>query len=318
MTNIKKNLSKIIPAAFLLSMGFVSCNKDDDTNKGSANTEFKITDAPIDDAAVSGAFVTIADIKLDGVSVQGFNKTTVDVAAYRNGTTKTIGNFNLEGKTYNNVTFVLDYNTDASGNTPGSYVLTTNGTKHKLQSASSEITVAKSFTLQENGSNSVVADFDLRKMIISQAGNPADQYDLATNAELQTAVRVVVENNTGVISGNLSDVISSSDKVVAYAYKKGTFNRTTEMQAQGTSGIQFKNAVSSSLVASGGAYQLHFLETGDYEIHFASYKDTNADGQLELKGTLVVVSSNNLNLLDLALGANATLTVNATATGVLN
>ncbi len=90
------------------------------------------------------------------------------------------------------------------------------------------------------------------------------------------------------------------------------------MQAQGASGIQFKNAVSSAAVSSNGTYQLHFLEAGNYEVHFASYKDTNADGQLELTGTLVVLTSGGLDLLNLNLGVNATVTVNATATGVLN
>ena len=317
MTNTKSKLTRMIAGAFLFSLALVSCKKDDN-NSGSASTTFKMTDAPFDDASVAGAFVTITGIKLDGVSVQGFTKTTVDIAAYQNGLTKTLGTFNLDGKTYSNVTFVLDYDTDASGNTPGSYVLAVNGTKHKLQSASNEITVTKSFTLQGKASNSVVADFDLRKMIIRQTGSSTDKYDLATTAELQAAVRVVVEPNTGTVSGIVTDLVSSSDKVVAYIYKKGTYNRTTEMQAQGTSGIQFKNAVSSTTITGARTYQLHFLESGLYEVHFASYKDLNADGQLELVGTLIVVPSDGLDFLSLNVAANATLTVNASVTGVLN
>lgn len=317
MTRTKSKLTGIIAAALLFSAALVSCKKDD-ANSGNASTEFKMTDAAIDDASISGAFVTITGIKLDGVSISGFTKTTVDIAAYQNGTTKSLGTFNLEGKTYNSVTFVLDYDTDASGNAPGSYVLTTNGTKHKLQSASNEIVVTKNFALEGNASNSVVADFDLRKMIIAQSGSTTDQYDLATTAELQTAVRVVVEKNTGTISGTLSDLVSNSEKVVAYVYKKGTFNRATEMQAQGTSGIQFKNAVSSTTVTGTHAYTLHFLESGLYEVHFASYKDTNADGKFELMGTLVIVPSTGSDFLNLSVNANTTLTIGATVTGVLN
>jgi hypothetical protein len=154
-------------------------------------------------------------------------------------------------------------------------------------------------------------------MIVAQSGNPADQYDFATAAELQNDVRLVVESNSGTISGTLTDAVSGSAKVVAYAYKKGTFNRTTEMQGQGSSNVQFSNAVSSTLVRSGGAYQLSFLENGDYEVHFASYKDTNADGKYELMGTLVVVAGGGLDILNLHVNANATLTINATATAVL-
>lgn len=321
MTNTKKKLVAIIAGTFLISLAFISCSKDDNNNSGTASTEFKVTDAAIDDASVTSAFVTIAGIKLDGVSVEGFTKTTVDLLAFQNGSTKSLGNFNLDSKTYSSITFVLDNDMDASGNAPGSYVISsglTGLTKSKLQSTSNEIIITKSITLQ-NGVNTVVADFDLRKMITHQAGGTAgDQYDFTTQAELQTAIRVATQNNAATISGTLTDAISLSDKVVVYAYKKGTFDRATEIQGQGTSNIEFKNAVASATVGAGGSYQLHFLEAGDYELHFVSYKDTNADGKLEFIGTLVIAPVVDLDLLNLVIAANATITVNVTATGIVN
>lgn len=319
---MNKQIKKNNPVTWLIIcsatiFAFTACNKDNsmDSGSGAANTEIKITDAPIDDAAVGGAFVTITDIKLDGQSVQGFTKTTVDLNAYQNGTTKTLGNFNLQSKTYSNITFVLDYDMDADGNAPGCYVLTTGAVKHQLQTTAESITVSKSITIQGGASNSIVADFDLRKMIIHQSGT--DHYDFATPGELNTSIRVVTEDNAGTIAGALTDNVSASDKVIVYAYKKGTFDRTTEMQPQGASGIEFKNAVSSALVSGTGSYQLHFLEDGDYELHFASYKDTNADGEFELNGTLIVVASGSLDILGLTLNTGATLTVNAEASAVL-
>jgi len=318
---LKSKLLLIAPAILLFAMALTSCNKDDDNGgsggSGTAATTIKVTDAPFDDANVTGAFVTISEIKVDGQTVQDFTKTTVDLAAYQNGSTKTLGTFNLEGKNYSSITFVMDFDTDASGNAPGSYVLTTGNVKHKLTSTSNVITVAKNYSLQSGLSNSLVADFDLRKMIVAEAGNPADQYNFATAAELQSSVRVVSETNSNTISGTLTDAVSGSAKVVAYAYKKGTFNRSTEMTGQGASNIQFSNAVSSTVVAAGGSYQLHFLEAGAYEVHFASYKDTNADGKMELVGTLVVVAGGGLDILNLSLNATATLTLNATASAVL-
>ncbi len=310
MLKMKNKILLLAPAAALLfSATLTSCNKDDDNDgsggSGSAATTIKVTDAPFDDVNVTGAFVTISEIKVDGQTVQGFTKTTVYLAAY-----------NLEGKNYSNITFVLDFDTDASGNAPGSYVLTTGNVKHKLTTTSNVITVTKNYTLQAGSANSLVADFDLRKMIVAQAGDPADQYNFATSAELQNSVRVVSESNASTISGTLTDGVSGSAKVVAYAYKKGTFNRATEMTGQGASNIQFSNAVSSDLV-SGGSYKLSFLESGEYEVHFASYKDTNADGKLELVGTLVVLTSAEINILNLQLSINAALTLNATATAVL-
>jgi len=314
-----RNSLSAVTIALMSLISFTACQKDanDGTGGGgTASTSIKVTDAPIDDASVTGAFVTIADIQLDGKSVQGFTKTTVDLNAYRNGTTKAIGTFNLEGKTYSSITFVLDYDMDANGASPGSYVVTTGGVKHKLESTGSSITISKSLTLSAGASNSLVADFDLRKMIIHQSGTGGDNYDFATAAELQSSVRVVAESNSSTISGKLNNSVAGTGKVIAYVYKKGTFNRTTEMQAQGTSGIQFKNAVSSAEVDVNGNYQLHFLESGDYEVHFANYTDLNADGKFELSGTLVVTGTI-LDLLNLSLSAGITLTVDATATAIL-
>jgi hypothetical protein len=316
-TNLKNTISGSVIFFLIVTITLLACRKDKASDSGSATTTIKLTDAPIDDASVTGAFVTITDIKLDGQSVQGFTKTTVDIHAYQNGATKTIGNFNLEGKAYSSITFVLDYDMDASGNSPGCYVVTTGSVKHKLQSTANSITISKNITLQANANNSIVADFDLRKMIMRQPGGGSDKYEFATAAELQSSIRVVAENNTGTISGSISDGVSGSGKTIVYAYKKGTFNRSTEMQGQGTSSIEFKNAVASSLVTGSGSYQLHFLESGDYEVHFASYKDTNADGVFELNGTLVVVGAASLDFLNLTVAANATLTANATVTAVL-
>ncbi len=315
MIKMKNKLLLVVPAVLLFALSLTSCKKEDNTNpgSGSAPTTIKVTDAPFDDANVTGTFVTISEIKVDGQTVPGFTKTTVDLAAYQNGSTKTLGTFNLDGKTYSSITFVLDFETDANGNAPGSYVLTTGNVKHKLTTTSNVITVTKMYTLQSGVANSLVADFDLRKMIIAEAGNPADQYNFATSAELQNSVRVVSEDKSSTISGTLTDGVSGSAKVVAYAYKKGTYNRTTEMTGQGASNVQFNNAVTSALVGPGGSYQLNFLESGDYEIHFASYKDTNADGKYELAGTLVVVAGGGLDLLNLLVNINVTVNVTASA-----
>ena len=313
----------VASTALLFLLTFASCKKDDSANgggsggSGTAPTAISVTDAPIDDASVTGAFVTISDIQLDGQSVQGFTKTTVDLNAYQNGSLKTLGNFNLAGKIYSSITFVLDFDKDAAGSSPGCYVVSNGGVKSKLQSTSNIVTVSKNFQLTNGVSSSLVADFDLRKMIIHQTGGGADKYDFVTAAEMSSSVRLVFASATGTISGTLTDNVSGSGKVIAYAYKKGTFNRATEMQGQGSSNIEFKNAVSSALVNGSGNYQLHFLESGDYEIHFASYKDLNGDGKYELVGTLIVIGGGGIDLLGLTVNANATLTVNATATGVL-
>jgi len=307
-------------AALFFLFSLAACSKNDDPGSGggsgNSQTTLKVTDAPSDDASISGVIVTITDVKLDGVSVSGFTKTTVDLKAYLNGNSKTLGTFSLAGKTYNSISFVLDFDTDAFGNAPGCYVVNNIGFKHKLQTSSNIVTVTRNFNLTSGASSSLVADFDLRKMIVHTPG-PADHYDFATAAEMNAAVRLVVESSCGTINGTLTDLVSGSAKVVAYVYKKGSFNRSVEMQGQGSSNIQFYNAVNSTLVNGNGSYQLSFLESGDYEVHFASYKDTNADGEYELQGTLIVNGGVGIDLLNLHVNANASLLVNATASGTL-
>ena len=268
----------------LIALSVVSCSKDNSTNSGSMGTvSFEMTDAPCDNADVQGVFVTVAAIKVDGKAIDGFSKTTIDLAAYQRGNTKVLGSTTLNANTYSNVTLVLDNTSDQSGTSPGCYVLTKSSGKKALATAASttEITLTGSFKSTANQSSTAVMDFDLRKTI---AYDGTSGYKFATNGELTSGVRVVQKSETGVIKGSSSNTsTTSSDKVIVYAYKKGTYNKTTEMQPQGNSNIEFKNAVSSCTVLN-DAYELHFLESGDYELHFVSYKDKNSDGKEDIQG----------------------------------
>jgi hypothetical protein len=315
-TTVKK-LTGFIGAVLLFTLTFTACKKssNDANNSGDAHTSMGATDATIDDASVNGVFVTIADIKLDGQSIQGFNKTTINLAAFKNGNIKNIGNYNLAGRSYSTLTFVLDYNKDSSGNAPGAYVLTTDNVKHALTSNTNNITIAKNFTLQTVDSNAIVVDFDLRKMIIHPATGDTTSFAFVTGSELQNAVRFVNARQSSVISGLFNNTIYVADTVIAYVYKQGAYS-STELQGQGASNIQFANAVTSSIVAADGSYKLSFLDSGNYEIHFVSYKDLNHNGKLSLQGTFTS-SATGINVLGFTIGSNTTITLNATATSIV-
>lgn len=300
-------------SALLVMFGFMACQKDSGQN-GSVN--FEITDAPIDDAHISGAFVTIADLQVDGQSVQGFNKTTIDLLAYQNGSTKLLSNADLDVDSYSNITLVLDYDKDANGNSPGCYVEDTDGGKHALVATNNEILVDHSFDVASGTTTNLVMDFDLRKAIVRN-NNPADSYDFVTAGEMKNAVRVVTKDRTGTIKGNCSGSGNFSDKVVVYAYKKGTFDRNTEVQGQGQSNVTFIQAVSSATVDGSGNFELHFLEQGDYELHFASYDENNSTGQVELGGTILLDVISSLDIGAIGVGASTSITVNVLFTGVL-
>ncbi len=299
----------------IFALSIVACNKDNTSSPGQVN--FEVTDAPFDDAEVQGVFVTVASIKVDGKTIDNFNgKATFDIAAYQRGQTKGLGSTNLQSGTYSNVTLVLDNAADQSGNAPGCYVLTKSGQKKAITAASatSEIVLNGQFKSTADQSSTAVIDFDLRKTIVHEG---TSGYKFVSNSEMTNGIRVVQKSESGVIKGTTSDAsASASEKIVVYAYKKGTFNKSTEMQGQGSSGVTFKNAV-TSCVASNGSYELHFLEAGDYELHCISYKDKDKDGRLDIQGEFQASLLGSLNITALSVTANATVTANINLTAVL-
>lgn len=285
-----------------------SCSNDDGATYGDekSQTNFYITDAPSDNTNVKGVFVTVADVKVNGVSIEGFTKTTIDLMQYQNGVTKLLGNLELNTGTYSNITLVLDNQTNASGNAPGSYVLMTNGTIKAIQSSSNSININGAFEVLASSENNVVLDFDIRKAIVESGSN---DFKFVSASELSNSVRVVNEASAGEIKGTATDTQNTSDKIIVYAYAKGTFNANTETSAQG-SGVMFANAVNSSSVHNiTGSYELNFLAKGDYELHFVSYTDENNDGKLEFNGILDAESVTGLNLKDISIGSSANINI---------
>ena len=159
--------------------------------------------------------------------------------------------------------------------------------------------------VQEPDSDFVIQHVDLNKVSTSD-------YKFVSNSELSNSVRVVNTVNAGTISGTVTG--DNSAKTVLYAYEKGTFSNS-ESQANG-SGVQFANAVSSTEVNSNN-FSLHFMEGGEYELHFASYEDTNDDGSLEFQGLLEASTASELSLLNLSVTSNTEVSVAVIITGFL-
>jgi hypothetical protein len=314
-------------AALLGSLVFFTNCKDDDDGSPDATgaVQFEITDGPIDDANITGAFVTISAIEVDGETLNLASNQTIDLMAYQSGQTKILGTMDLETDTYNEVKLVLDCGADTSGNSPGCYVLTKDGTKHNLLVGSNSTLDLEvetgSFEVMDSATTQVVLDFDLRKAIRYQ-DNPQndDSFDFVTEDELEDAVRIVSKANAGKIEGSVADNLGvAGDRIVVFAYEKGAFDKTEEIKGQGASEIQFKNAVASTSADAQGDFTLAFLEEGDYEIHAFAYEDSNSDGEMELLGelSLDLVGSTGLDLNDINIGGNGTVTVTLLVTGLL-
>lgn len=304
------------PLLFLCLGVFPACEKD---NQSTGKMQLEITDSPIDDANVKGVFVTVADVKIDGKSWSGFKgKTTIDLLAYQKGQTKLLGEGELDAQAYSQIVLVLDTETDAAGNAPGCYVLDAQNVKNQLSGgANFEIAVNGDYAIEAGQTQQLILDFDLRKSIGYAAGGTS-QYTFASAAELNSALRLFIKSETGTIKGVCNDVVSGSEKIVVYAYKKGTYNVNVEKQGQGGANIQFMNAVNSAVVANDGSFQLSFMHEGDYELHFIGYEDTNNDGKLEAKGELIASLNGELNLLGLVLNAAVTLNLNILVTGMID
>lgn len=311
-------IKKFFLATLILSLfSLFACNKDDD-NGGSAkgNLKLDITDAPVDDAEIEAVFVTVAEIEVDGEKVEGFNKTTIDLLLYQEGLTHLLADVELDAKQYNRVSLVLDNDTDAEGNSPGCYVETTDGLRHKLGTNTHKVHLDHNFNVEQNMETNLVIDFDLRKTI-KRSEEGVNNYEFVASAQMNNSIRVVHASESGTIGGNCNDEITDSDLIIVYAYHKGEFNRNEETQTSSQTNLLFSNAVNSTVVDANGDYQLHFLEEGEYELHFASYKRNGDTGRLELNGSLELDILTSVDLEEVQVNANSNTTVNVLVTGIL-
>lgn len=305
----------LFSALALSMMVFTSCQKDDDDDSFQGTLQLEITDAPVDDANVKSVFVTVADVKVDGQSLEGFNKTTVDLMTLQNGNTADLAMADLDAKSYNNVTLVFDHETDENGNPVGCYLETMDGTKHTLTSSDFDVQVNYDFDVSSNNTTNLVVDFDLRKSVRRTSGG-SNQYTFVSADEMNKAIRVVAKNKTGTIQGSCNDEVVNNAKIIVYAYHKNELDVDDEIEGSAQSDLQFHNAVTSAEVGDDGNYELHFLEEGTYELYFAPYR-RNISGQLVLNGSLLLDVLSNVNLSSVDVNASSSTTVNLNITGII-
>jgi hypothetical protein len=293
---------------------FSACNKDD-VDHAEGDVTFEITDAPTDNPEVKAVFVTITDVKVEGKSFPGFKgPKTVNLLALQNGQTEILGTGRMAARAYGNVTLELDLEKDQEGNSPGCYVLTQENVKKQITSSGQSTLRAvynRSLSIGE-ATNQFVVDFDLRKAIASRATAGGTAY---TFADLSKSIRVVNKMSSGTVKGNFSQ--SHNDYlIIAYAYKRGDFNKEAETQGE----VLFQNAINSSLVSkttSGGDFVLAYLEEGNYEVHFARYKKNSGTGNFELEGMLDVDAGTSASLNNLSVSAGANINLSLAIKGII-
>jgi hypothetical protein len=303
-------------------LSFFACSDEGTASK--ADVDFEITDAPSDDASIKSVMVTIAEVKVNGETLSGFTKQTIDLKAYQEGRTKLLGTSQLDARTYSSITLVLDTEMDQNGNQPGCYVLTTSGEKLKLANSTSgqmNVTANQTWKLASEIRNKVIIDFDLRKSI-KYTQDASAQYSFVSESNMNAALRVVTAERAGTINGSYQEESPvQADKIFVYAYRKGTFNASAEAEAQTSDNIYFRNAVASAEVkqtVSGRTYTLAFLEEGDYELHFVGYSKNSETGRYAMSSQLKSETTAEGSLSNIVtVKAGMTINISATIKGVI-
>ncbi len=292
----------------LVLAALVGCSEDDTgavVVESSGRLRIDITDAPIDDDGIQGVFVTVAEIRVNGeVQPRLSQRTTLDIAALRDGNTAQLGlEQELSAGAHANVEVKLDLQTDANGNSPGCYVLRADGSKDDLSFGSQTellISTNKAFSIEENETSRLVLDFDLRKSLEYESSNTR-MLTFGSAANVNAAVRTVDVRTTGTIEGEVSAgaQTSTTDKLVVYAYTQGSYNRSTATASA------FADATTSTRVAADGTFTLAFLEEGDYELVVADYSDTDGDGKVDFRGTIMADAGLGLTTRAVSVSADA-------------
>ena len=79
----------------------------------------------------------------------------------------------------------------------------------------------------------LVLDIDLGKAIIDESlDTEGADYNFSNKLELNAGLRLVDSETTGIIKGKSSVGKTESQSAIMYLYKKGDFDRNTELTAQ--------------------------------------------------------------------------------------
>lgn len=305
--------------ALLLALVF-ACGEDSNITKDpTGQIKLKLTDAPIDNKAVTAAVLTISELYIDDIKLESFSKTTVDLLQYQNGETLTLGDYEVPADTYGQLRMVLDLATSANGDVPGCYVEDSQGMKHSLIASNASIEIELSQEVAVGDKKSYIIDFDLRKAI-KATPNGADDFDFVSNEELSNAIRIVEENVVNTISGTIEGIDPAViDKAIIYVFKKGDFDADRAITGEGISAVLFSKAVTSAQVDTDGKFGLYFMPAGLYELQVAAYQ-YDIDGQANITGFVTLGNSGILGsvLEGIQVDLNSNVNLNLTAEGLIS
>lgn len=249
-----EKIKKILILTCLFTAIILSgCNAD----KGYVS--LSLTDAPIDSSNVSGVFVTISSIEFhhsgDGwITAEDFTETKFNLLELTDGTTSVLSTMELPGGKITQIRFGIDDSVD--GSTYGCYIAYNDNSADTPLSmpGGTDLKFTGEFDVPLNGDTlSIIADFDARKSVVERGNG---------SFSIKPAIRLIVENEAGAVSGMLS---GNTGSVIVYAYETGSWN-AAEADDPADNQVRFPNAVSSALVGNDGSFKISFLAPMDYTL----------------------------------------------------
>ncbi len=273
---------------------YTGCEKDGNT--GTVN--LSITDAPIDDANVAGIWLTINEIQYhmsDGewYTFEGFEgPRDFNLLELTNGVAELLGSFEMEAGTYTQLRFMLDAPEMGSSphNNPGCYIEFTDESTEQLFVPSGHQSGWKAvgaFTVPSNGTVDITADFDARKSVI-EAG-------MTGMYILKPTIRLIVDNQAGMISGGITNIPEGAD-IVVFAYEDDTYAASEADEPANDTIPRFPNAVTSGIADDEGSYHLVYLSPMTYDLVLTTSVDGEFGDVLGFVEDVVVESKKTTNV----------------------
>lgn len=262
--------------ALLVSFAaFMGCEEDNTEQVGTGTMALSLTDAPIDDTSVTGVWVTVTGVKYhmknDSAwkSFENFEgPMKFNLLALTDSISELLGTFEMEAGQYNQLRFMLDAPEKGQGppTSPGCYIEFDNGDTEPIFVPSGGQTGYKAvgaFRVPSNGTVSVTADFDARKSVIETGG-------MQQRYILKPTIRLVVDNQAGSISGEVTGLPTDGSNITVYAYEDDTYSES-EASDPGEGETRFPNAVTSDMVGSDcdqhqKCYHLYYLSPMTYDL----------------------------------------------------
>ena len=283
---MKKILLSVAIILAVLAASGLSCGETPET--GTGTLALYLSDAPIDAENVTGVYIKINEIQYhindQWTTCDEFEgPQTYNLLELTNGNSTLLGELTLPGGHYNQIRFMLDIpEMGQDPYNPGCYIKFADNSTSPLFVPSGNTTGYKAvgqFTVPNNGTVQVTADFDVRKAV----------HLASSHYILHPTIRLVVNNEAGRISGSIANNSTYTD-IIVFAYEDGTW-ADTEDDDPVYPASRFPNAVNSGKMCDDGHYTIPLLAAGTYDLAVAGY---NGDVFGEVLGFVsdVVVESN--------------------------